>query len=377
MKIKPGLIQIIIYGGLVILIGLSFPLWAMKKPTGVLDAALKGNHDLLYMATDAPDNFIIYSPGLYDNRLILPASERMADMVISPDGKIVWTATKSGFVDRYEIPVDRGLITPGSTIHRRIAPVLSAIALSANQRFIAVGWGSSEDYNSRNVKILPADTVAPEDELADFSVSGDIQDIVANPAEDYFYIINSHSDRVRIYNADRFRLEPEIIELGNSPGNFVVRPDGQRAYGAMNARRALAVVDLTTNETTEYVALGFPPYAMAFNSDGSRLYVASRDSATIAVVDTAANEILTTFDLPPRLEGLIEFNFPEMIGVSTDENYFYVMPKRPELLIYDISKVLDPDYSGELPEMVQSEVMANAPFFMKVVRGHTVPGVLD
>jgi len=378
MNIKPGFIQIIIYGGLVVLIGLSFPLWAMKKPSGVLDAQLPGNHDLLYMATDAPDNFIIYSPGLNDNRLILSASERMSDMVISPDGTIVWTATKSGYVDRYQIPVDQGLIAARSTIHRRIAPVLSSIALSANGRFIAVGWGSSEDYNSRNVKILPADTVAPEDELADFSVSGDIQDIVANPVEDIFYIINSHSDRIRIYNADRFRLEPDMIELGNSPGNFVVRPDGLRAYGAMNARQAIGVVDLITNETIDYVTLGFPPYAMAFNSDGSRLFVASRDSSTIAVMDTATSEIQVTFDLPPRMQGLIEYNFAEMIGVSTDEKFLYVMPKRAELLIYDISRMLEPDYTAEeRPQMVQSEVMSNAPINMKVIRGHVVPGVPD
>jgi hypothetical protein len=376
MKIKPGFFQIIIYGGLLILIALSFPLWAMKKPSGVLDNALPGNNDLLYFATDAPDNFIVWSPGLCDNRGILSASQRMSDMVISPDGTIVWTATKSGYIDRFELAVDQRLIAARSTIHRRIAPVLSSIALSANGRFIAVGWGSSEDYNSRNVKILPSDTVSLDDELADFSVSGDIQDIVANPVEDYFYIINSHSDRIRIYNADRFRLEPDIIEMGNSPGNFIVRPDGRRAYGAMNARQAIGVVDLVSNETIDYITLGFPPYAMAFNSDGSRLYIASRDSATIAVMDTATDEIQVMFDLPPRMQGLLEYNFPEMIGVSSDEKYLYVMPKRKELLVYDISRMLAPDYSGgERPQMVQSEFMANAPFFMKVIRGHAVPGV--
>jgi DNA-binding beta-propeller fold protein YncE len=252
--------------------------------------------------------------------------------------------------------------------------VLSAIALSSNGRFIAVGWGNSEDYNSRNVKILPSDTVSLKDEVADFSVSGDIQDIVANPARGIFYIVNSHSDRVRIYNADRFRLEPDIIELGNSPGNFVVRPDGLRAFGAMNARKAIAVVNLEANETTNYVLLGFPPFAMCFNVDGSKLYVASRDSSTVAIIDTDTNNVLTAFELAPRLEGLVEYNFAEMIAVSTDERYLYVMPKRPELLIYDITNVLDPAHKGETPAMVQSEILATTPFRMEVIRGHTIPG---
>ncbi len=372
--------QIYFYGGFLVLVVLTafiVPAWGVKKPLLIKDNMILGNHDLLYFATDAPDNFIIYSPGLQKTLLILPGSERMADMVVSPDGKYVWAATKSGFVDRYAIPVDEGLLALTHPIKERIAPVLSSVALSANGRFIAVAYGNSEDYNARNVKILPSDTVSLSDELADFAVMGDIQDIVANPVEDVFYIINSHSDRVRIYNSDRFRLEPDIIELGNSPGTFVVRPDGKRGYGAMNARSAVAVVDLEVNETVDYVSLGYPPYAMCFNPEGSRLYVASRDSSTVSIIDTETNNMLTTFDLAPRLEGLIEFNFAEMIGVSSDERYFYVMPKRQELLVYDISNVRDPAHAGEKPQMVQSEFLATTPFFMEVVRGHRVTGLPD
>ena len=371
MKLTPKNLQIILFGGFLVLFFVSLPMWGMKKPTGILDQTIAGNHDLLYFATDAPDNFIIYSPGLHENRLIRPASERMADMVINREGTVVWTATKSGYVDRYEINVDANILTTPSVDHRRIAPVLASIALSADQRFIAVAYGNSEDYNSRNVKILPSDTISLSDELADFSVSGDIQDIVANPVDNLFYIINSHSDRVRIYNANRFRLESDVIELGNSPGNFIVRPDGLRAYGAMNARQAVAIVDLTTNETFEYTVLGFPPHAMAFNSDGSHLYIASRDSSTVSVLDTNTDEIIRTFDLPPRLEGLMETNYSEMIAVSTNEQYLYVMPKRQELVIYDLTPV----ESGEKPVMVQSKVFAAGPFFMDVRRDHVVPGV--
>lgn len=371
MKTNPKLIQIAIYGSLFVLVLLAIIGWGWKKPIGVLDEMIPGNHDLLYFATDAPDSFIIYSPGLYDNRLIRPASERMADMAINREGSVIWTATKSGFVDRYEFNVDASIVMPQNTIHQRIAPVLSAIALSADERFVAVGYGSSEDYNSRNVKILPADTVNLADELADFSVSGDIQAIVANPVVNLFYIINSHSDRVRIYNADRFRLESDIIELGNSPGNFMIRPDGLRAYGAMNARQSVAIVNLETNETYDYVSLGFPPYAMAFNSDGSRLYIASRDSSTVAIMDTDTNDIITTFDLPPRIEGLMETNYSECIAVATDELYLYVLPKRKELLVYDLSPVA----FGQNPQMIQSEVFATEPFFMDVRRNHIVPGV--
>lgn len=364
-----------IFGSALLLVILTFRLWAVEEPAGVLDEPLAGNHDLLYFGTDAPDTLVIYSPGLQATRAIIPASERMADVVVSPDGTKIWTSTKAGFADRFEIPVDYVTVRPTSEIRQKIAPVLSAIALSADQRFVAVGYGNSEDYNSRNIKILPADTLSLVDELADFAVSGDIQDIVANPVTNLFYIINSHSDRVRIYNSARFRLEPDIIELGNSPGNFVVRPDGKRAYGAMNARRAVAVVDLETNHTIQYVPMGFPPHAMCFNEDGSRLYVAARDSAAVKIINTHTNEIEGEFELIPRLPGLLEYNFPEMIGVSADERYMYVMPKRKELLIYDISRVREAGYSGEPPRMVQSHMLATEPFFMHVVRGHTVPGV--
>lgn len=359
--------QITFFGAFIILFTISFPFWGMEKPKGVLNKPIEGNNDLLYFGTDAPDNFIIYSPGRKKNVLIMPASERMADMIVSPDGKVVWTSTKAGYIDRYEIPLGTQRFT-SSVRRQKVAPVLSTVALSADERFVAVGYANSEDYNSRNVKILPSDTMLVRDELADFSVSGDIQDIVANPVKNLFYIINSHSDRVRIYNAGRFRLEEDIIELGNSPGNFVVRPDGKRGYGAMNARKCVTVVNLETNETIKSILLGFPPYAMCFNESGTHLYAASRDSSTVAIIDTDTNEVILYFDLPPRLPGVIETNFAEIIGVSPDEKYIYIMPKRPELLIYDISMVFDPNATSKIPVMVQSEDLATTPFAMFVVR---------
>jgi len=365
--------RILLFGGFLLLFFLmvaALPGFGWKKPAGVLDDRLPGVTDLIYFATDAPDNFIIYSPAVHETLRILPGSERMSDMVISADGKTVWTATKSGFVDRYEIPIDNKLIATAATLHRRIAPVLASIAVSSSGRFVAVAYGNSEDYNARAVKILPSDTLSLNDQLAEFTVSGDIQDIVANPVRDLFYIINSHSDRVRIYDAGRFRLLSDILELGNSPGQFIVRPDGLRGYGAMNARQAVAVVDLEENVTSDYVSLGFPPYAMCFSPDGNRLYIASRDSAVVAIMDTETNEVIKMFHLAARLEGTLEFNFPEMIAVSSDENYIYVMPKRKELLVYDISMVLDPAHEDERPKMVQSEVLAATPFHMAVVRGY-------
>jgi len=368
-------LRYILFGGFIILVLVSYPLFGMKKPAGVLDAVLPGNHDLLYFATDAPDNFIIYSPGLNANRGIHSASERMSDMVVSPDGSVVWTATKSGYIDRYEIPQGDAGVSSRPTHHSRIAPVLSSIALSADGQFVAVGYGNSEDYNSRSIKILKSDTVSIDDEYADFSVSGDIQDIVANPVRGLFYVINSHSDRVRIYNVDRFRLERDIIELGNSPGQFVVHPNGERAYAAMNARNQVTPVDLITNETVESIPLGFPPYAMAFNVDGSHLYVASRDSSRVVIIDTETDSVLTAFDLPPRMEGVVEANFAEIIAISTDENYLYVLPKRQELIVYDISEVRNPANSGARSPMVQSHVLTSIPLYMNVIRGYEIPGI--
>jgi WD40 repeat protein len=358
-----------IYGVILGALILSFPFWGIKKPTGVLDDPITGNPDLLYFATDAPDNILIYSPGERSVQLRLSASERIGDLAVSSDGRTIWSSTKSGFIDRYEIPLGGSTLLPTSSDHKRIAPVLSAIALSADGRFIAVGYGNIEDYNSRNIKILPADTLDVRGELADFSVSGDIQDIVANPVENIFYIINSHSDRVRIYNADRFRLESDIIELGNSPGRFVVRPDGKRAYGAMNARQSVTVVNLDTNEVQENIVIGFPPYAMCFNEDGSHLYVASRDSNVVAAVNTETNEIIKVFHFPPRIEGILEYNYAEMIGVSPAEDYIYVMPKRAELIVYDMSEVFDESVREPKLTMVQSEVLPTTPFFMSIVRG--------
>ncbi|HEX9745606.1 MAG TPA: hypothetical protein VGB30_09285, partial [bacterium] len=145
--------------------------------------------------------------------------------------------------------------------------------------------------------------------------------------------------------------------------------DGKRAYGAMNARQSVTVVNLDTNEVQENIVIGFPPYAMCFNEDGSHLYVASRDSNVVAAVNTETNEIIKVFHFPPRIEGILEYNYAEMIGVSPAEDYIYVMPKRAELIVYDMSEVFDESVREPKLTMVQSEVLPTTPFFMSIVRG--------
>ncbi|HEX9746167.1 MAG TPA: hypothetical protein VGB30_12145, partial [bacterium] len=63
MQDQTSRLQTMIYGVILGALILSFPFWGIKKPTGVLDDPITGNPDLLYFATDAPDNILIYSPG--------------------------------------------------------------------------------------------------------------------------------------------------------------------------------------------------------------------------------------------------------------------------------------------------------------------------
>jgi DNA-binding beta-propeller fold protein YncE len=355
----------VIYTGLLLLIFvivfLIIPIWS--RPAGLKIDAIPGNKDLIVMATEAPDIIQVYRPGTAGEPKIRPSDERMNDMKVDKAGQRVFVATKEGWLNIF----NPHKLTADKTRHK-LGDILQGVALSGDEKFIAVGLGSSEDYNARDVAIYSLKTLLESDKYyapptARFAIAGDIQTIVANPdpSNNRGYVLSSQDDKIIVFD---FRSGERVgfIEVGNSMGKFRCTPDGSKAYGSVNARNTVIVMDLAPGRERLIKSIKVPssPFALAFNAEGSRLYVGSRDDSEIYIIDTATDEIIDTL-LFMNAFGATRLS-PETLGVSTDEKYIYMIPQYEVLFIYEI----DPE--SPVMDVVQTHKFPKKPDIMEVIR---------
>ena len=166
-------------GFLIILCMLHFFI-RTQKPTGLLDMRLAGNEDRIVMATEAPDYIQIYSPATMKTRMY-PSDERMNDMKIDKAGERIFVANKEGWLN---------IFRPGkfgrSKIRRKLGDVLHGVALSGDEKYLAVGIGSSRDYFTGVVYVYRVAELEDRDlrsavPFATIPSRGDVQSIHANP----------------------------------------------------------------------------------------------------------------------------------------------------------------------------------------------------
>ncbi len=351
-----------IYTWALVVIFLVLFLGFIRKPTGMLDMKLAGNQDKIVMATEAPDYIQVYSPETMNVRLY-PSDERMNDMKVDKEGKRIFVANKEGWLNI----IYPGKLTSGK-IRRKLGDVLQGVALSGDEKYLAVGIGSAEDYNTRAVSFYFVSELENRDlrsvyPYAELTIRGDIQAIIANPdpTNNQGYIISSQDDRMTIFDFASGRTVA-FVDLRNSPAMFRCRPDGKKGYGSVNARESVVVVDLTKGRERNlgFVKVPSPPYYLAFNADGSRLYAGSRSLPEVYVIDTEKDELTETLKLtnpflPMHLTA-------EIIAVSSDEKFLYLIPQYGFLLIYEIKN------DGRPLKAVQTRTFPKEPSIMDVIR---------
>jgi len=352
----------LVYSGFMIVLFAIFFLVIVQKPTGMLDMRLAGNKDRVIMATEAPDYIQIYSPGTMKYEL-QPSDERLNDLKIDKAGKRIFVANKEGWLNIfYPDNMMKG------KARRKLGDVLQSVALSGDEKYLSVGVGSSEDYNTRSAFLYKVAELENRDldeayPFAEISSKGDIQAIIGNPdpSSNRGYIISSQDDKMLVFDFSTGR-SIGYVELRNSPAMFRCRPDGKKGYGSINARQAIIVVDLTTGQERAlgYIKLPSSPYSLAFNADGSRLYVGSRSLPQIYVIDTVNDKLIETLTLAdPYSSARLT---AEIIGVSTDENFIYLIPQFEFLLVYRIN------HEGKPLEPVQSKRFPKEPMILDVIR---------
>jgi len=114
--------------------------------------------------------------------------------------------------------------------------------------------------------------------------------IVANPANQEMYVINSYNGRVCVFD----RLTKAFLRSifvgpatpGAGPIHAVVTPDGSALYVNTSSSGEVARVDLATDTVTPLP--GITAYKMDIKADGSKIYLATQ-SGGFGYIDTATN----------------------------------------------------------------------------------------
>ena len=268
-------------------------------------------------------------------------------MVVNRTGTIAYVVTKNGYLNVFNLQ-------RGDRIARvRIGTILQSVALSADEKFLAVGVGSDEDYNAHDISFRTTSNI--HDEVLRLPLRGDIQDLLANPVNPELYIVNTSADKVRVFNFDSMELTG-IITLGGSPSTLTLSPDGKKIYATLNARSAVLVIDTQTGENiARHEFPGASPHYVTFTSDGKTAAITDRKLYRIYFVDNEKDEIIGYKKFP---DNLIYTVYPEIISFSGNGEYMYIISGNNSVLrVIEIRTM----------EMVQNYNLPKKPAAMHVI----------
>jgi len=332
---------------IVLLIAIS--LTGCVKPSYRLIGGLSDDHDLIVLATDAPDNISIYSVNKARIEHTLPSDERLNSMAVDKAGKYAYVVTKNGWLNIFNL--QRG----DRKDRVRIGDLLQSIALSADGKYLAVGVGKEEDYNAHDISIRPTDNI--QQEVIRLNLRGDIQDLVANPVVPELYVINTNADKIRVFNFNQMELSG-LITVGGSPSTFTVSPDGKKAFATLNARNTISVIDLTTYSNLIRYDVPGAPHFVAFTKDGTTVAVSDREENMVYFIDNVNDKFLGYKQFPSEIAG---GNIkPEILAFSENGKYLYVISNAiRDLLVIDIRTM----------HMVQNHSLPKRPKEMCVIWG--------
>jgi YVTN family beta-propeller protein len=129
-------------------------------------------------------------------------------------------------------------------------------------------------------------------------------------------VTTSYGGELIAFDREGDRLkEVGKLRLGFEPHGVTIAPDGKRAFVALTAAGAVAVVDLETLKEIGRLDVGRWPRSLALTPDGKRLAVGVSGDGGVAVVDTVAYKRLF-------LEDFVGLNLGQM-QTSDDGLYVY------------------------------------------------------
>lgn len=258
---------------------------------------------ILYVSTDtcllifdtASTSFTAATP------IDLPAGNTIRDLVLSPDGKLIYLVDSGGVVST----LDRDTLTVTGTV-QAIEDGYNIKISPDGSRVYVTGWTQYAAIDASTNTVLTTETI---------NVSGDEQlnaypdRAIGIPPGHEFYTIGDFF-YMQVYNAATNQLLRSIDLEPWSPGRTLVTdvifsPNGSTGYLALWDLKGITAFDTTTWQVVAQIDTGLDPvYCIcpndfAISPDGSRLYVTCEQSDNIVAIDTKTNQVVDIIELAP------------------------------------------------------------------------------
>lgn len=163
--------------------------------------------------------------------------------------------------------------------------------------------------------------------------------VVVTPDNAAAYVTSQEKGEVYKINAKTYTIE-NTIALGKNSGPHGLRisPDGTTAYIALTTGKALAVLDIKTNEISRYPAQS-KAVQTAATSDGKYAFTSLYDAKQILRLDISSGKT-TTIDLPKEAKGPVQiYPTPDSRFLYiADQGYYFDQPTSTNVYRIDIEK---------------------------------------
>ena len=124
------------------------------------------------------------------------------------------------------------------------------------------------------------------------------------------------------------------VEVGGSPLDIRLGPDGDVFYVANQGTHGIDVIDAEAMEAVGFIPTSNGAHAFAFSRDASRLFVTNRLENTISVIDLASNTVVDTWEAGGS---------PDMATVSPDGSQLWISNR-----FHGTVTVFDPETGEQL-----------------------------
>jgi YVTN family beta-propeller protein len=156
--------------------------------------------------------------------------------------------------------------------------------------------------------------------VSSVDVGGSPVDVKVAPDGRVFYVANQVRGGVSLIDPLRMR-EVDFIPTGAGAHGFCVSRDGKSLYVSNRLAGSISVVSFATNRVVATWQVGGSPDMMQVSSDGRLLWVSNRYDATVSVISTRTGKLLHAISVGSHPHGLTLFPQPGRFSIGHNGVY--------------------------------------------------------
>ena len=247
----------------------------------------------LFVANDNKEIMIIDTLGsnAVVGRITTPGIVK--DLLLSPDGSVLYAAVMSGNPSVY-------VISPSSNAAVSIIPMPrmrdgnigqpQSLAVSPDGRTLFVALAPSGV--SSQGEVIAIDT-ARQVLLGSSTVGAAPMGMVLASGGERLFVANYNSGNVSVIST-RQMTTLGYLQVGVQPVKLAASPDGTRVYVTNSGTGNVSVIDAASARVCATIPVGANPMGVAVSPDGRRIYVANNGSGSVSIIDAASGTVIQT-----------------------------------------------------------------------------------